>query len=266
MSNISKGVHYGYLIYMEDGQVWAADSKKLAVTGRAKWGIGITWRIVDADGKQLAEGRFCHVGFCQDTPWLFKTPKDEIDIGIGDLIAQYYAFKYLKHFPSTLEITFITDRIATFQRIEDYKKRSDSEMPDSSFNRLLPWARFELGQCMQRHGVMIVQHLRYAGYDSKWKADEYARTPERLTEWEHALNNPTRYMPGLPAERTPNDAINETANVYFLNKKPLKDNTSCLGEVTLVLDGAYGSYRRKADFIDSTIRDERARGFRGDVH
>ena len=113
---------------------------------------------------------------------------------------------------------------------------------------------------------MIVQHLRYAGYDSKWKADEYARTPERLTEWEHAMNNPTRYMPGLPAERTPNDAINATADVYFLNKRPLKDKPSCIGEVTLVLDGAYGSYRRKADFIDSTIRYERARGFRGDVH
>ena len=52
-------------------------------------------------------------------------------IGIGELIAQYYAFKYLKHFPFTLEITVITDRIATFQCIEDYKKkRSDSEMPD----------------------------------------------------------------------------------------------------------------------------------------
>ena len=89
MSNISNGVHYGYLIYMEDGQVWAADSKKLAVKeGRAKWGICITWRIVDANGKQL-----------------FQTPKDETDIGIGELIAQYYAFKYLKHFPFTLEIS-----------------------------------------------------------------------------------------------------------------------------------------------------------------
>ena len=71
-------------------------------------------------------------------------------------------------------------------------------------------------------------------------------------------------MPGLPAERTPNDAINATADVYFLNKRPLEDNTSCLGEVTLVLDGAYGSYRRKASFIDSTIRHERAHGFLGD--
>ena len=113
---------------------------------------------------------------------------------------------------------------------------------------------------------MIVQHMRYAGYDSKWKADECARTPERLTEWEHAMKNPTRYMPGLPAERTPNDAINATADVYFLNKRPREDNASCLGEVTLVLDGAYGSYRRKADFIESTIRYEVARGFRGDVH
>ena len=39
-------------------------------------------------------------------------------IGIGELIARYYAFKYLKQFPFTLEITVITDRIATFQCIE----------------------------------------------------------------------------------------------------------------------------------------------------
>ena len=113
---------------------------------------------------------------------------------------------------------------------------------------------------------MIVQHMRYAGYDKTWKADQYARTPERLTEWEHALKNPTRYMPGLPSERTPNDAINATADVYFLNKRPLDDKTSCLGEVTLVLYGAYGSYRRKAAFMENTIRHELARGFLGNVH
>ena len=98
------------------------------------------------------------------------------------------------------------------------------------------------------------------------KADAYARRPERITEWEHAMKNPTRYMPGLPAERTPNDAINATADVYFLNKRPLTDKPSCVGEVALVLDGAYGSYRRKADFIERTIQYEVSRGFRGDVH
>ena len=88
---------------------------------------------------------------------------------------------------------------------------------------------------MQRHGVMIVQHLRYAGYDSKWKADEYARTPERLTEWEHALNNPTRYMPGLPTDWIPQNATNATASVLFIDKIWFPLANGCLAQVTLIL-------------------------------
>ena len=111
---------------------------------------------------------------------------------------------------------------------------------------------------------MLVKHLIYAGYNSKWKADLYARTPERKDEWEWAISHPERHMPGLPAHWRPDHAINVSANMHFLHQ--IWHTKECLGEVTLILDGAYGSYRRKADFIADTIQAARAGGFRGEVH
>ena len=246
MSDISKGVHYGGLIYTEDGQTYPAANGE-----DAKWCIGITWHIV---GPTPTEGRFCHLGYCRDTPWLFTTPAAERDQGIAELIAQYYAFKYLKQFPTTLEILLITDRIATLQTIEAYRRKRDDELLDSPFNRLLRLVRDEFGQRMQRHAVMLVKHKNYVGY--RWTADWYARTPERADDLAIALlpENRERYMPGLPIVWIPQHATNATASVLFINKIWFPRANGCLAQVTLILHGALTALARKLDFARKVVK------------
>ena len=250
MSNISNGVHCGGLIFQEDGQTYPAANGE-----DAKWCIGITWHIV---GPTCTEGRYCHLGYCRDTPWLFTTPAAERDQGIAELIAQYYAFKYLKQFPTTLEILFVTDRIATLQTIEACRRKRDDELPDLPFDRLLRLVRFEFGQCMQRHGMILVKHKNYLRYTSStWTADWYARTPERPDLLAPALlpENRERYMPGLPTVWIPPiDAINATACVYFINKIWFPRANGCLAAVTLILNGALGALERRLKFAREAVK------------
>ncbi len=246
MSNISKGVRCGGLIYLEDGQTYPAENRE-----DSKWCIGITWQIVDEHDRTLTGGGFCHPGFCRDTPWLFPTPKAEKDQGIAELIAQYYAFKYLKQFPTTLDVLFVTDRIATFERIEACRRYQDDALPDSPFARLLRLVRFEFGQCMQRHGVILVQHKNYVSY--MWTADWYARTPQRANHLAIALlpENKQACMPGLPTNCIPPNATNATACVLFLNKEWFPGG--CLAAVTLIMNGALESIERKLKFTAHTV-------------
>ena len=256
MSNISNGVLCGGLIFQEDGQIYPAANGE-----DAKLCIGITWHIV---GPTCTEGRYCHLGYCRDTPWLFTTPAAERDQGIAELIAQYYAFKYLKQFPTTLEILLVTDRIATLQTIENNRRKRDAELSDSPFNRLLRLVRDEFGQCMQRHAVLLVKHKNYAGYT--WTADFYARTPERPDEFAYALlpENRERYMPGLPTDWIPQNAnpnatasvhfINATASVHFIDKIWFPLAPSCLAQVTLILQGALTAIAHKLDFARKVVK------------
>ncbi len=247
MSNISNGVLCGGLIFQEDGQIFPAANGE-----DAKWCIGITWHIV---GPTPTEGRFCHLGYCRDTPWLFTTPAAERDQGIAELIAQYYAFKYLKQFPTTLEILLVTDRIATLQTIENYRRKRDDELSDIPCNRLLRLVRDEFSQCMQRHAVLLVKHKNYAGYT--WTADFYARTPERPDEFAYALlpENRERYMPGLPTDWIPQNANpNATASVHFIDKIWFPLAPECLAQVTLILQGALTAIARKLDFARKVVK------------
>ena len=248
---------------MEDGQTYPAENRE-----DSKWCVGITWRIVDKHNGTLNGGYWCHLGYCKDTPWLFPTPEAEKDRGIAELIAQYYALKYLQQFPATLDVLFVTDRIATFQTIEAYNRRRDDELPNKPFARLLRLVRFELGQCMQRHGVIMVKHKNSVSY--RWTADWYARTPESADRLAIALlpDNKHTFMPGLPIDCIPPDKTmvasggNATACVFFLNKvrfRIAEGKPGCLATVTLIMNGALGSGNRKLRLINSTVMRHAAR-------
>ncbi len=151
---MSNGVYCGCLIFMADGQAYPDADRN-----ESKWCVGITWQIVDRDSRnELKRGAWCHLGYCRDTSWLFPSTEEENYQGIAELIAQYYALKYLKQFPATLDVLFVTDRIAHFETIEREKRHRDDELRDKPFARLLRLVRFELGQCMARHGVIMVKH------------------------------------------------------------------------------------------------------------
>ena len=130
---MSNGVYCGCLICMADGQAYPDADRN-----ESKLGVGITWRIVDRDSrKELKRGAWCHLGYRRDSSWLFPSAEEEKDQGIAELIAQYYALKYLKQFPATLDVLFVTDRIAHFETIEREKRHRDDELRDKPFARLL---------------------------------------------------------------------------------------------------------------------------------
>ena len=171
--------------------------------------------------------------------------------------------KYLKQFPATLDVLFVTDRIAHFKTIEWEKRHRDDELRDKPFARLLRLVRFELGQCMARHGVIMVKHKNYVSYP--WTPDWYARTPENADSLAFALlpDNRDTFTPGLPIDCIPPDKTmvasggNATACVFFLNK--VRFPTGCLATVTLIMNGALSSATRKLALANSTVEQHAAK-------
>ena len=261
---MSNGVYCGCLIFMADGQAYPDADRN-----ESKWCVGITWQIVDRDSRtELKRGAWCHLGYCRDTSWLFPSTEEEKDQGIAESIAQYYALKYLKQFPATLDVLFVTDRIAHFETIEREKRHRDDELRDKPFARLLRLVRFELGQCMAKHGVIMVKHKNYVSYP--WTPDWYARTPANADSLAFALlpDNRDTFMPGLPIDCIlPNKTMvasggNATACVFFLNKvwfRTAAGKPGCLATVTLIMNGAPTSATRKLELMQKTVEQHAAK-------
>ena len=106
---------------------------------------------------------------------------------------------------------------------------------------------------MQVHGVIVVQHLTFAGYNDSWVPDGLARTPSRQDDLAWAMSHPDSYMPWLPQSWRPNNAFHVVASVHFL--RHIWHPKELLSEVNMILDGAYSAARAKADFIGTIIQD-----------